>query len=147
MAPAPLDVEFDPMSTDRFLAFFFTSAVVSISAIVATHAQSKSVNDGVYTSDQAARGEQVFQAKCASCHYTARFVGEDLLKAWANKPLADLFSVMRESMPEDNPGTLPIQDYTDALAYFLQLNKYPTGTQELVASEEAMGAIMLERPK
>lgn len=123
------------------------SVVGLSSAIVATHAQSKSVNDGVYTSDQAARGERVFKAKCASCHYPARFTGEDLFKAWAGKPLAELFSVMRESMPEDNPGTLPVQEYGDALAYFLSLNKFPTGSEELVATDEAMGAILFERPK
>lgn len=135
------------MPIARFLVIFFVSAVVLSSAIAVTIAQSKSVNDGVYTTEQAARGDRVFKAKCASCHYTARFVGEDLFKAWANKPLAELFSVVRESMPEDNPGTLPVQEYADAIAYFLQLNKFPTGSDELVGSDEAMGAIMLERPK
>ena len=61
--------------------------------------------------------------------------------------VAELFGVMRESMPEDNPGTLPAQEYGDVVAYFLQLNKFPTGADELVGSDEAMAAILFEKPK
>jgi mono/diheme cytochrome c family protein len=135
------------MSNSRVLMFSAAAALMLSSVVAVTLAQSKSVNDGVYTADQAARGETVFKAKCASCHYTARFVGEDLFKPWAGKPLAELFGVMRESMPEDNPGTLPAQEYGDVLAYFLSLNKFPAGSDELVGSDEATGAILFERPK
>lgn len=110
-------------------------------------APSKSVNDGVYSSDQAARGERIFKGKCGSCHYPTQFTGDDLFKAWADKPLSELFNMVRDSMPEDNPGTLPVQEYADVITYFLQLNKFPTGSEELVATEEAMRAVMLERPK
>ena len=108
---------------------------------------SKSVNDGVYTSDQAARGERVFNAKCSSCHVPGRFIGDELFKAWADKPLVELFNVIRDSMPEDNPGTLPVQEYADVVTYFLQLTKYPTGADELAATEDAMKAIQFDRPK
>lgn len=135
------------MSTLRVLIVVAGSAFLLSAVSVVTTAQSKSVNDGVYTSAQAARGEGVFKAKCASCHYPARFVGEDLFKPFAGKPLGELFSVMRDSMPEDNPGTLPANEYADALAYFLSLNKFPTGSDELVGSDEAMAAIAFERPK
>ncbi len=134
------------MSTTRFLPVFLASVVVLGSAIGAAQ-PSKSVNDGVFTAEQAARGEQIFKGKCGSCHYPGRFTGEDLFKPWAGKPLAELFSVMRESMPEDNPGTLPAQEYGDVVAYFLQLNKFPTGADELMGTDEAMAAILFERPK
>jgi mono/diheme cytochrome c family protein len=134
------------MSTTRFLPVFLASVVVLGSAIGAAQ-PSKSVNDGVFTAEQAARGEQIFKGKCGSCHYPGRFTGEDLFKPWAGKPLAELFSVMRESMPEDNPGTLPAQEYGDVVAYFLQLNKFPTGADELMGTDEAMAAILFEKPK
>jgi mono/diheme cytochrome c family protein len=134
------------MSTTRFLPVFLASVVVLGSAIGAAQ-PSKSVNDGVFTAEQAARGEQIFKGKCGSCHYPGRFTGEDLFKPWAGKPLAELFSVMRESMPEDNPGTLPAQEYGDVVAYFLQLNKFPPGADELIGTDEAMAAILFERPK
>jgi len=139
-------LEFHSMSTSRFLPAFFASLVLVGSAIGAAQ-PSKSVNDGVFTAQQAVRGEQIFKAKCSSCHDPNRFTGDDLFRPWAGKPLAELFSVMRESMPEDNPGTLPAQEYGDVVAYILQLNKFPTGADELVATDEAMAAILFERPK
>jgi mono/diheme cytochrome c family protein len=134
------------MSTTRVLPVFFAWLVVLGAAIGAAQ-PAKSVNDGVFTAEQAARGEQIFKGKCGSCHYPGRFTGEDLFKPWAGKPLAELFSVMRDSMPEDNPGTLPPQEYGDVVAYFLQLNKFPTGADELMGTDEAMAAILFERPK
>jgi mono/diheme cytochrome c family protein len=134
------------MSTPRVLIACFASIVLVGSAIRAVQ-PSKSVNDGVFTAPQAVRGEQIFKAKCGSCHYPNRFTGDDLFRPWAGKPLADLFSVMRESMPEDNPGTLPAQEYGDVVAYFLQLNKFPTGDDELIGTDEAMAAILFEKPK
>ncbi|MGH9383565.1 MAG: c-type cytochrome [Vicinamibacterales bacterium] len=146
------------MSTNRLLVLVSASIVSFGSVAVARpgapklaseggQQPSKSVNDGVYTTDQAARGERVFNAKCGSCHAPGRFMGEDLFKAWADKPLFELFEIARSSMPEDNPGTLPVQEYADVITYFLQLNKYPAGSAELIASEEALRAIMFERPK
>jgi mono/diheme cytochrome c family protein len=139
-------LEFDSMSTSRFLTAFFASLVL-VGSVIGAAQPSKSVNDGVFTAEQAVRGEQIFKAKCGSCHYPNRFTGDDLFRPWAGKPLAELFSVMRESMPEDNPGTLPAQEYGDVVAYILQLNKFPTGADELVATDEAMAAILFERPK
>jgi mono/diheme cytochrome c family protein len=135
------------MSITRFHLVFFASLVVLGAAVIGAAQPSKSVNDGVFTAAQAARGEQIFKGKCGSCHYPGRFTGDDLFKAFAGKPLAELFGVMRESMPEDNPGTLPAQEYGDVVAYFLQLNKFPTGADELVGSDEVMGAILFEKPK
>jgi mono/diheme cytochrome c family protein len=134
------------MSTSRVPIACFASLVL-VSCVILAAQPSKSVNDGVFTAPQAVRGEQIFKAKCGSCHYPNRFTGDDLFKPWAGKPLADLFSVMRESMPEDNPGTLPAQEYGDVVAYFLQLNKFPTGEDELLGTDEAMAGILFERPK
>ena len=140
-------LESEAMSTNRILLLLGASIVSFGSVIGARQTPSKSVNDGVYTGDQAARGERVFNAKCGSCHAPGRFIGDDLFKPWADKPLFELFEIARSSMPEDNPGTLPVQEYADVIAFFLQLNKYPTGSDELIASEEALRAILFERPK
>src|SRR5262245_20263586 len=123
------------------------ATLVVLGAVIHAAQASKSTNDGVYTPEQAARGEQIFKSKCGSCHTPGRFSGDDLFKPYAGKPLAELFGVMRESMPEDNPGTLPAQEYGDVVAYFLQLNKFPTGADELVGSDEAMAGILFEKPK
>ena len=134
------------MSIARFHLIFFATLFILTSSIAGSQA-SKTTNDGVYTAGQAARGEGIFKGKCGSCHYPGRFTGDDLFKPFAGKPLAELFGVMRESMPEDNPGTLPAQEYGDVVAYFLQLNKFPTGADELPGTDEAMAAILFEKPK
>ena len=107
----------------------------------------RSVNEGVYTADQAARGEQVYKNNCSSCHYQTEFTGDDFVKRWADKPLFELFDLVSDSMPEDRPGSLPIQQYADTISYFLRLNNFPTGATELEGSPDAMRDILMEKLK
>jgi mono/diheme cytochrome c family protein len=105
------------------------------------------VNAGVYSDAQAARGEKTFGDKCGMCHELTRFTGDEFTRAWSGQPLKALYTVMRTSMPEDNPGNLPAQDYADVLAFFLKTNKYPAGAGELKGTDEAMAAVLMESPK
>ena len=108
---------------------------------------SRTVLEGIYTEDQAARGENVFKNNCSSCHYQTEFKSADFISTWSGKPLYELFSMISDSMPEDRPGTLPPQQYADAITYFLKLNNYPTGGTELDGSAEAMRDILMEKIK
>ena len=107
----------------------------------------KTTNSGVYTAAQAERGKKVFEAKCTACHDTARFTGEMFIDPWAGKPLKDVWDIASGTMPEDNPGSLPQQDYADILAYFLHLNAFPTGELELKPDAAAMATITIEKKK
>ena len=107
-------------------------------------AVSKSVNDGVFTTTQAERGQKVFGGTCTACHDTGRFTGSDFLKSWSGQPLNALFDLVKTTMPEDNPGSLQEQEYADVIAYLLSLNKYPSGQDELQGTNEAMKAILME---
>jgi mono/diheme cytochrome c family protein len=108
---------------------------------------SRTTNSGVYTAAQAERGKKVFEAKCTACHDTARFTGDTFLDPWAGKPLKDVWDIASGTMPEDNPGSLPQQDYGDIIAYFLHLNAFPTGDAELKGEAAAMSAVMIEKKK
>src|SRR5688500_12032992 len=108
-------------------------------------APAKTTNSGVYTAAQAERGKKVFEAKCTACHDTARFTGEMFIDPWAGKPLKDVWDIASGTMPEDNPGSLPQQDYADILAYFLHLNAFPTGDIELKPDAAAMATIKIEK--
>ena len=110
-------------------------------------APSKTTNSGVYTDAQAERGKKVFEAKCTTCHDTARFTGETFIDPWAGKPLKDVWDIASGTMPEDNPGSLPQQDYADILAYFLHLNAFPTGDTELKGEAAVMAGITIEKKK
>jgi mono/diheme cytochrome c family protein len=112
---------------------------------VGRQAPTKTTNSGVYTAEQAERGKKVFEAKCTACHDTARFTGDVFLDPWAGKPLKDVWDIASGTMPEDNPGSLPQQEYGDIIAYFLHLNAFPTGETELKGEAAAMAAIKIEK--
>jgi mono/diheme cytochrome c family protein len=129
---------------------FATGAVLAMSLSATAlngQAPSRTTNSGVYTAAQAERGKKVFEAKCTACHDTARFTGEAFIDPWAGKPLKDVWDIASGTMPEDNPGSLPQQDYGDIIAYFLHLNAFPTGDAELKGEAAAMAAIQIEKKK
>lgn len=106
-----------------------------------------SVNAGVYTPEQADRGQLLYRNKCASCHPPVRFTDEDLFhKVYADKPLWELFDAISETMPEDDPGGMKPEEYADVVAYILRLNRYPTGAADIPTTREGLSAIRLERP-
>jgi mono/diheme cytochrome c family protein len=119
--------------------------VVAVSAIGA-QAPARTVNDGVYSTGQANRGQALFQSICTTCHDTGRFTGEEFVTAFSGKPLTELFKAV-QTMPEDNPGSLNAQQYGDVIAFFLSLNKFPTGSDELKGDAATLAAIQFEAAK
>jgi mono/diheme cytochrome c family protein len=115
-------------------------------AAIGGQAPARTVNDGVYSSTQASRGQALFQSICTTCHNTERFTGPEFVSAWSGKPLSELFKAV-QTMPEDNPGSLDAQQYSDVMAYFLQLNKYPSGADELKGEAEVLAKVQFEPPK
>lgn len=106
----------------------------------------RSVRSGVYTKAQAQRGEAAFRAYCAGCHHPDQFVGPAFLSGWDGRPMAELFDTVRETMPQDNPGSLRREDYVDVLAYLLQLNGLPEGKAELPTEDAALKQVIMEGP-
>jgi mono/diheme cytochrome c family protein len=106
----------------------------------------KSVKEGVYSSTQADRGQAVFRSKCASCHAPNRFTDDLFYTSFAGKPLWEMFDVISDSMPEDNPGSLKDVEYADVIAYLLKLNNFPAGQTDLPADKEALSLIVMEKP-
>ena len=54
---------------------------------------------------------------------------------WGGFTLGELFTRIQEQMPTDRPGSLPAQTYRDILAFVLQANSYPPGSQALEADD------------
>lgn len=106
--------------------------------------EARSVLDGVYTAEQAARGEGAYQKRCATCHATSDFKGELFLFAWSDQGIHILYDFIRASMPEDSPGSLDRDTYSEILAYILELNSFPPGEEELPSKEAALRKIILE---
>jgi len=108
--------------------------------------QLRTVTEGVYSGEQAKRGQQIYQAQCASCHGETlggsvgpMLTGDGFLSAWSARPLSDLVDKIQNTMPLEEPGTLSQQQATDLAAYVLQVGKFPAGKAELSAA--ALGQI------
>jgi mono/diheme cytochrome c family protein len=119
---------------------------VALFAAASAAQEQKSVKAGVYTAAQADRGQAVFQSKCASCHAPNRFTDDLFYTSFAGKPLWEMFDVISDSMPEDNPGSLKKEEYADVIAYLLKLNNFPTGSSDLPSDKDALSAILMEKP-
>ena len=126
----------------RYTIALFAIFIAATSGSLARQAQ-KTVNDSVYSEAQATRGQAIFEGTCTACHDTARFTGGDFMTAWTGKSMGELFKVVSTTMPEDNPGALKQQQYVDVLAYFLKLNEFPAGSEEMKA--EAMDGIKIDK--
>jgi mono/diheme cytochrome c family protein len=134
---------FQPLNARTILAATLACWAVTVAMTpgVSARGAQKTANDGVYTAAQADRGEATFKEQCASCHAPADFTSDDFLKKWTGKPLHALYETVSETMPMDNPGTLKPQQYADVLGYFLKLNKFPAGQEELKSAADALKAI------
>ena len=132
-----------------------TLAVACLAAAL-LHAQtSRSVWDGVYTQEQARRGEAVYSRECASCHGLALNGGEsapplmggEFLSNWNGLTVGDLFERIRTSMPADSPGKLTRAQNADVIARILSVNQFPQGRAELDTRVDALKQIRVESSK
>jgi mono/diheme cytochrome c family protein len=121
-------------------------ACLALVTSLSAQAPTKSVKAGVYTAAQADRGQTVFRSKCASCHAPNRFTDDFFYASFAGKPLWEMFDVISDSMPEDNPGSLKKEEYADVIAYLLKLNNFPAGATDLPIDKDALSAILMEKP-
>jgi quinoprotein glucose dehydrogenase len=133
-------------------------AVVAMLVVAAGAAQDppkRSVWDGVYTTEQAKRGEALYGQSCAACHGSTLEGGEmapplaggQFNSNWNGLTLGDLFERTRISMPQNNPGSLSRQQYADVLAYMLSAGSFPGGTIELPREVEVLKQISFEAVK
>jgi mono/diheme cytochrome c family protein len=135
------------MNPRRGFLSILSSSVLLLGALTAAQAPLKSTNDGVYAAGQGDRGKAAFQARCTACHESSQFASREFISGWSKEPLSSLYEMIAGTMPADNPGGLPPQEYADVVAYFLQLNGYPAGAEELKAGKEAMSTIRLDPPE
>jgi quinoprotein glucose dehydrogenase len=122
-----------------------------ISLLLLAAAASRTVWDGVYTKEQATRGQAVYLEECARCHgmelagnEAPALTGEEFLKDWNGKTAGDLFDVIRKTMPDDDPGVLSGRDYVDVIAFVLSANHFPAGEKELEPEISALNEIRIE---
>jgi len=121
-------------------------------AFLSTAALARSVWDGVYTKEQAKRGQNTYAETCMKCHGEnlgggeagPTLAGADFRAKWDGKTAGDLFTLMRKTMPSDDPGNLSTREYAALLAYILSGNDYPAGQTELPNDAAALNDIRIQ---
>src|SRR5512134_1242538 len=74
-------------------------------------ASSRSTRNGVYTTAQAARGEETYASICVSCHPVITYTGETFRSHWEGRTVFDLFDEVSQKMPKNEPGSLSAKEY------------------------------------
>lgn len=139
----------------KILVLVFLVVPLAVLRAQAPAGDSRSVWDGVYTDEQAKRGEPVYAKECAACHGATLNGGESappltggaFLANWNGLTMGDLFDRIRKTMPMGNPGRLTRQQDADILAFLLSTNKFPAGKTELYRQSEMLREIRFESQK
>jgi cytochrome c553 len=119
-------------------------ALCMFSSVAAAQTASKTTKSGVYSREQASRGQNVFLATCKSCHTTEFHTTAAFTTKWNGKALSELLQYVRDQMPKNEPGSLAADEYADVLAYMLRLNRMPAGNADLPADATEVKSIRID---
>jgi S-disulfanyl-L-cysteine oxidoreductase SoxD len=127
------------------------ACLLSAALAVAAAQQSRTVWDGVFTEDQAARGKSQYAESCASCHAAdlrgdgnaPSLIEESFAFQWGDTTVGELFTRIRTLMPSNRPNSLSPERYRDIVAYILQANRFPAGANELDGDVDILGRIAI----
>ena len=151
------------------VAVVVAAGAIGGSARAAQAPGKRSVMDGVYTTDQAARGRAQYKKRCVLCHLdngqghaavpvipgesleregdaeAPAVAGEPFQKKWNGRTAWELYGTMASTMPVGSPKMLSPQEYADLLAFLFELNKFPAGQSELTPAREQLESITIGR--
>jgi len=142
---------FDPpsesMTRRQFPIALAASVLVVFAPLVAQ--TTKSAWTGVYTTEQATRGADLYQRVCAECHgedlegreRSPALAGSSFSERWDGATLKKLFERMQEMPPGDPGKRLQPNQYVDILAFLLSANDVPSGSQPLVSDKDVLATI------
>jgi mono/diheme cytochrome c family protein len=146
------------------IAFLTLAAIWTVSfALPAARAEqaapaagaSKTVWDGVFTDEQATRGELAYKDNCGSCHggdlggdgFAPALAGAEFAGNWNDLSVGDFYERIRISMPPTGPSTVTNAQKADIVAHIFKINQYPVGKEELPPNLEVLKAIKIEMKK
>lgn len=110
----------------------------------------RTVQDGVFSAAQAARGETLYAQRCAGCHGAALagaqappLEGPAFRFKWRKEPLSALFIKIRYTMPPEaaDAARLAPAQGADLVAHVLESNGFPAGTADFAAADATTSSI------
>jgi S-disulfanyl-L-cysteine oxidoreductase SoxD len=108
---------------------------------------SRTTLEGIYTTDQAARGSKLYGMSClGGCHNATSHQGPVFKQNWGGQRVAELFERIKDTMPDDNPGMLTARETADIVSYLFKANGMPAGKDELGTDKETLAKIRIEMP-
>ena len=146
------------LSVIALSCFIASTAAALLRAQDAPAVPARTVWSGVYTAEQAQRGNQQFGTHCASCHGAdltggegPALIGESFMNSWRESTVDALLEFVRRNMPHSEDGTaegkLPLNIYQDLVGHILSSNNFPAGQTELtVASSQNVAIQRREGP-
>jgi nitrate/TMAO reductase-like tetraheme cytochrome c subunit len=103
---------------------------------------------GWYTTEQAAAGEKLYQAGCAACHGAKleggagpSLNGTSWRQMYGGAKLLTVWGEIKGPMAQDAGVTYTTQQSLDILAYLLQQNGLPSGSQPLADTRQLSDAL------
>jgi len=134
---------------------FAVTALFITGLFAAAAAQAgKTTQDGVYSPDQAKRGEAAYAKTCSGCHGTdlmggdaPSLTGPDFTTSWSDMTADDLQERIRTSMPADAPGSLSRTDVADIMAFLFSKDGFPAGTADLPPGSDQLKQIKIAARK
>jgi mono/diheme cytochrome c family protein len=128
-----------------------TCIVVTLVAVAAVSGQAPATLS--YTRAQAARGERLYQQRCAACHgedvngdgngITPALFGPAFSANWGGLPLSELLQRIQLEAGQSRPAGLTRQQQADVLAFLLQVNEIVEGAAELPADLNQLSRVKL----
>ncbi len=117
----------------------------------------RTIWDGVYTAEQAARGKEIFTSACGTCHGSKLDGAPDdqdmvpapplarhkFLRVWTDRTVGSLYSYTRGTMPKSNPGFMSEADYLALVAHMLATSGVPAGSEPLADDVFALGHVVI----
>jgi len=124
---------------------FLLGCAAAVGAVAQT-SDGVGTSTGVYTAEQAKKGEEAYMNMCVACHPAGTYTTPVFREKWHGKPLSELFQLVSETMPKQEPASLTPKEYAQVLAYLLKINDAPAGAEELPADAEALKKFRIEMP-
>lgn len=122
---------------------------VDVATVMAQKAE-RSVWEGVYSENQAARGRETYRRSCGACH-AADLTGSEgpslrggsFFGRWERQTVGEMLLTIETSMPLGMPGSLDPRDYIDIVAFILKENGLPARSGGLPPDPEQLNSFLI----